>query len=181
MFAYGRILGITCLAASLVVGCAPQKSAPNPRPRIQRTTYTERVKQNVPPSTMPAPAPQYNKSSRSIANRLEHIAVRMPHVRRATAISLGRYSIVGLDLDSKLDRGRVGTVKYSVAEALHKDPVGARALVTADTDLVQRLRNVNNDIKQGRPISGIMKELAAIAERIAPQPTRVTPKRTTSR
>lgn len=181
-----RILGVACIASSLLVGCTTQKSSAPTKPRVQRTSYTQRVKNTVPlppmrGTTAPTPAPQYNKSNTTIANRLVHIAKRMPHVRNATAVSVGRYSIVGLDLDPTLDRNHVGTVKYSVAQALHKDPVGARALVTADADLVQRLKNVNKDIKQGHPMSGIMHELAAIAARIAPQPTKVLPKTSTSK
>jgi YhcN/YlaJ family sporulation lipoprotein len=172
LIAYIRILSVICLVIGLVVGCSPQNTAPKQvSPNPQKISYNSQVKK-------PIPVPQYNKSGYSVSNRLEKIANRMPHVRKSTAISLGKYSVVGLDLDPKLDRGRVGTVKYSVAEALHKDPVGARALVTADVDLVQRLRNVRSDITKGRPISGIMKELAAITERIAPQPTKMVPKRT---
>ncbi|MCH5584017.1 YhcN/YlaJ family sporulation lipoprotein [Shimazuella sp. AN120528] len=171
MVAFIRLIGIFSLTAGLLFGCAPQKSAPNKvTPKTQKISYTQRVKQTV-------PVPQYNKSSRNVSNRLEQIAKHVPHVKDATAVSVGKYSIVGLDLDANLDRGRVGTVKYSVAEALHKDPVGAKALVTADVDLVQRIKNVAKDIRQGKPISGTLKELAAIAERIAPQPTKVVPKK----
>jgi YhcN/YlaJ family sporulation lipoprotein len=170
MMAYLRFIGLCSLVACFSVGCAPENSAPKEvSPKTQKISYTERVKQTV-------PAPQYNKSAQDVSNRLETIAKNMPHVKDATAVSVGKYSIVGLDLEDNLDRARVGTVKYSVAEALHKDPVGARALVTADTDLVQRINNVNRDIQDGKPVSSILQELAGIAERIAPQPTKIVPK-----
>lgn len=166
-----RFIGLFSLAAGLLFGCAPENSAPKEvSPKTQKISYTQRVKQTV-------PAPQYNKSSAAVSNRLEQIAKQMPYVKDATAVSIGKYSVVGLDLDQKLDRARVGTVKYSVAEALHKDPVGARALVTADVDLVQRIKNINKDIRDGKPVSSALQELANIAERIAPQPTKVVPKR----
>jgi YhcN/YlaJ family sporulation lipoprotein len=170
MIAFIRLIGLLSLTAGLLFGCAPENSAPKEvSPKAQKISYTQRVKQTV-------PAPQYNKSTAEVSNRLEQIAKQMPHVKDATAVSVGRYSIVGLDLDHKLDRSRVGTVKYSVAEALHKDPVGARALVTADTDLIQRIKNINSDIRSGKPVSSILQELANIAERITPQPTKVVPK-----
>lgn len=170
MIAFIRLIGLFSLTAGLLFGCAPENSAPKEvSPKTQKISYTQRVKQTV-------PAPQYNKSTADVSNRLEQIAKQMPHVKDATAVSLGKYSVVGLDLDQNLDRGQVGTVKYSVAEALHKDPVGARALVTADTDLVQRIRNINKDIRDGKPVSSVLQELAGIAERIAPQPTKVVPK-----
>jgi YhcN/YlaJ family sporulation lipoprotein len=170
MIAYVRLIGIFSLVAGLLLGCAPENSAPKEvSPKAEKISYTQRVKQTV-------PAPQYNKTTQEVSNRLEQIAKQMPHVKDASAVSVGKYSIVGLDLDSNLDRGQVGTVKYSVAEALHKDPVGARALVTADVDLVQRVRNVNKDIQAGKPMSSVLQELAGIAERIAPQPTKVAPR-----
>jgi YhcN/YlaJ family sporulation lipoprotein len=171
MIAYLRLASILGLMACVFVGCSPKNSAPKEvSPKTQKISYTQRVKQTV-------PAPQYTKSSTAVSNRLEQIAKNMPHVKDATAVSIGKYSIVGLDLDSNLDRARVGTVKYSVAEAIHKDPAGSNALVTADTDLVTRLKNISKDIREGRPISGILQEIASIAERIAPQPTKIVPKR----
>ncbi|WP_051271069.1 YhcN/YlaJ family sporulation lipoprotein [Shimazuella kribbensis] len=170
MIACVRLIGVFCLVTGLLFGCAPENSAPKEvSPKAEKISYTQRVKQTV-------PAPQYNKTTTKVSNRLEQIAKQMPHVKDASAVSVGKYSIVGLDLDANLDRGQVGTVKYSVAEALHKDPVGARALVTADVDLMQRIKNINKDIRDGKPISSVLRELAGIAERIAPQPTKVVPK-----
>lgn len=83
---------------------------------------------------------------------------------------------MGINLDPTLDRGRAGTIKYSVAQALHEDPQGANALVTADPDLVQRIRELADHINKGRPISGLADELADIAGRISPQPSKQTPK-----
>lgn len=68
-------------------------------------------------------------------------------------------------------------MKYSVAEALKEDPQGANALVTADPDLVQRIRELSDDINKGRPLSGLTDELAEIAGRISPQPSKETRKR----
>lgn len=107
---------------------------------------------------------------------MTEIATQMPQVESATSIVLGRYTLVGINLDPTLDRGRAGTIKYSVAQALHEDPQGANALVTADPDLVQRIRELADHINKGRPISGLADELADIAGRISPQPSKQTPK-----
>ena len=55
---------------------------------------------------------------------------------------LGRYAIVGIDVNSKIERSQVGSIKYSVAESLKKDPHGARAVVVADADTMQRLKEI---------------------------------------
>ncbi|SFJ05476.1 YhcN/YlaJ family sporulation lipoprotein [Thermoflavimicrobium dichotomicum] len=173
MHSLPKKLGILLLSMWLLAGCQTSNKSPakeaSPGPQ-QKISYTERVKQTLPEQ-------RRDQSSQAIANRLVQIATSIPNVRGATAVVLGKYTIVGIDLDPRLDRGRVGTVKYSVAQALHEDPQGARALVTADVDLVQRLRDINEDIRNGRPVAGILEELADITNRIIPQPSKETKKR----
>lgn len=135
------------------------QAAPNPN---QQPNETQRVQQT-------APSPQYNQSSQAKAQRLVQLATRVKNVNDATAVVLGRYAVVGIDVKAALDRPEVGVIKYSVAEALKEDPQGATAIVTADPDIVQRLREMTADMQQGRPIAGIMEELADIVGRIIPQ------------
>ena len=58
----------------------------------------------------------------------------------ATAVVLGPYAIVGIDVNKNLDRSEVGSIKYSVAESLKNDPYGARAVVVADPDMNARVK-----------------------------------------
>src|SRR5699024_5577928 len=78
------------------------------------------------------------------------------------------YAVVGIDIDQDLDRQRVGTTKYSVTEALRNDPYGKTALVVADADMMERIRNMGEEIQQGRPIRGVLEELAEIVNRYMP-------------
>jgi len=97
------------------------------------------------------------------------LASSIPDVKDATAVVAGNYAVVGIDVDKDLDRSRVGTIKYSVAEALKDDPLGANAVVVADPDIVERLRVMRQDIQKGKPIKGVMNELAGIVGRLMPQ------------
>lgn len=135
------------------------QAAPGPN---QQPKETQRVQQT-------APTPQYDQSSQAKAERLVQLASRVKNVNDATAIVLGRYAVVGIDVKATLDRPEVGVIKYTVAEALKEDPQGANALVTADPDIVQRLREMRDDIRNGRPIAGITEELADIVGRLIPQ------------
>ncbi|WP_089966886.1 YhcN/YlaJ family sporulation lipoprotein [Lihuaxuella thermophila] len=156
-----------------LVGCQPANEPPaneSAPPRAERIPETVRVRQT-------APEQRADKSPQAVAQRMANLAASVPQVRNATAISLGPYTIVGIDVDPTLDRGRVGTLKYTVAQALQEDPQGSRALVTADVDLVQRIRELNEDLRNGRPVGGIMEELAEIAARISPQPSKEVKKR----
>ncbi|MBN6185966.1 YhcN/YlaJ family sporulation lipoprotein [Aneurinibacillus sp. BA2021] len=147
-----------------------QQTTPQPGHSGQPTNQTQRVQQT-------APRPAKPQNARAKADRLAALASEVPRVQGATAIVLGNTAIVGINVDAKLDRARVGTIKYAVAEALRKDPQGARALVTADVDIVQRLREMNEDIRAGRPIAGFAEELADIAGRLVPQTPQSVPKR----
>ncbi|MGD8189989.1 YhcN/YlaJ family sporulation lipoprotein [Brevibacillus ginsengisoli] len=135
------------------------QAAPNPN---QRPAETQRVQQT-------APTPPYNQSSQAKAQRLAELASRVKNVNGATAVVLGRYAVVGINIKPTLERSEVGVVKYSVAEALKEDPQGANAIVTADPAIVQRLREMGADIRQGRPVTGIMEELGDIVGRLMPQ------------
>ncbi|MCD8502633.1 MAG: YhcN/YlaJ family sporulation lipoprotein [Bacillaceae bacterium] len=92
----------------------------------------------------------------------------MPEVHDATAIVVGELAIVGIDVNEKLDRSDVGTIKYTVAEALKSDPYGANAFVAADVDTVTRLQEMRAKIDAGYPVAGVMNELAGIVGRLMP-------------
>lgn len=173
MIRNAKLFTLFIVITSILIGCQPANKPPanqSAPPPGQKISYTERVKQT-------APEPRKNQSSQAISRRMVQIATQMPQVRNATAISVGKYTLVGIDVDPTLDRGRVGTVKYTVAQALREDPQGANALVTADVDIVQRIRELNEDLRNGRPIGGIVEELADIAGRITPQPSKEVKKK----
>jgi YhcN/YlaJ family sporulation lipoprotein len=109
------------------------------------------------------------KTGQEISRRLVNLASSIPNVNDATAVVLGRYAIVGIDVNSKIDRSQVGSIKYSVAESLKNDPYGAKSIVVADPDTTQRLKEISSEIKKGRPIQGIMNELAEVAGRLMPE------------
>lgn len=120
------------------------------------------VKQSVPPK-------RDIKNHQEVAERLANLAAQVPEVSRATCVVFGDTAIVGIDVGGKLDASHVGTVKYSVAEALRQDPYGVHAIVTADLDLYDRIQNIAQEVRNGNPLSGFANELADIVGRIMPQ------------
>jgi YhcN/YlaJ family sporulation lipoprotein len=103
------------------------------------------------------------------AHHLADLASRVPDVKGATAVVAGNYAVVGIDVDEHLDRSKVGTIKYAVTESLKHDPLGAGAVVIADPDTNARLREINDDFAAGRPIQGILNELADMTGRVMPE------------
>ncbi|WML49388.1 YhcN/YlaJ family sporulation lipoprotein [Neobacillus sp. PS3-34] len=109
------------------------------------------------------------KSGQEISRHLVELATSIPNVHDAAAVVIGRYAIVGIDVNSNIERSQVGSIKYSVAESLRKDPHGAKAVVVADPDITARLREISQDVKNGRPVQGIINELADITGRLMPE------------
>lgn len=155
------------LAATLLTGCnrAANQASPSPQnqneaaPRAQNTQQQQN--DTVANDTK---TDQINKQQ-----HLEEIAKRTPGVNNAHCIILGNTALVGIDVDAKLERARVGSIKYTVAEAIRKDPDGAGTIVTADVDFAQRIAEIGDKIRQGHPISGFATELADMIGRIVPQ------------
>ena len=143
--------------AALAGGCARNEPAPSPQAQ-----YMDH----------PAATPQADPGAtdrQAVADRLEMLARSVAGVRDANCVVFGNIAIVGIDVDGNLDRSRVGTIKYAVAEAFRKDPVGINAVVTADLDIAQRLREIRDDIRRGRPVAGFAEELADMVGRLVPQ------------
>ncbi|WP_339306733.1 YhcN/YlaJ family sporulation lipoprotein [Paenibacillus sp. FSL R5-0519] len=102
-------------------------------------------------------------------NHLKALAKQVEGVKDANCVILGNTAVVGIDVDGELERARVGTIKYAVAEALRKDPEGVDSIVTADADVTERIKEIGEHIRQGHPISGFASELADMVGRIIPQ------------
>lgn len=113
--------------------------------------------------------PVQKKSGEQISRRLVDLAGRVPGVNDVSAVVLGKYAVVGIDVNSELDRNKVESIKYAVAESIQKDPYGANAVIIADADTTVRLREMGKDLQEGRPVGGILDELAAIVGRVMPE------------
>ncbi|WP_063891874.1 YhcN/YlaJ family sporulation lipoprotein [Paenibacillus sp. Soil787] len=155
-----RLLCVFIVILTLAVGCsqAPKSGAPSQNPN-QNQVKVQQI----------APQKLEIKDSKAVAERLENLATSVPQVESAHCVVFGNTAVVGINIKKDLDRAKVGTVKYSVAEALKKDPYGVNAIVTADLDLDQRLRNIRDNVQAGRPITGFAEQMADIIGRVMPQ------------
>jgi YhcN/YlaJ family sporulation lipoprotein len=109
------------------------------------------------------------ESDVALKDHFEQLAKRVPGVNGAHCVVMNNMAVVGIDVDGSLTRSRVGSIKYSVAEAIRKDPRSVRAVVTADMDISSRLAEMGKHISKGNPVSGFASEMADIIGRIMPQ------------
>ncbi|SHM88043.1 YhcN/YlaJ family sporulation lipoprotein [Gracilibacillus kekensis] len=103
------------------------------------------------------------------AQYLANLASKVPDVNDASALITNRGVIVSIDVNEDLDRTHVGSIKYSVLEALEHDPFGRKAIIVADADLHKRIQGMGNKIQEGHPIEAITEELANITSRWMPE------------
>ena len=146
----------------LLCGCANNDNNKNASQSNQANPHIQNVKNSTIEEVD-------RKSGQDIAERLVSLATSIPNVNDATAVVLGHYAIVGIDIKANLDRSEVGSIKYSVAESLKNDPYGAYAMIVADPDITARIKEIAEDIEKGEPVQGIFNELADITGRIMPE------------
>lgn len=171
-----KSLLLSTLIFTLLIGCAPEN-----RPPAGESTPSSQGKEQQRVNQISYPnqtdMKRNKQTSQEVAGRLVQLALSDPHVEDATAVVVGKIAVVGIDLPGNLEAARVSTIKYSVAQSLKEDPLGANALVTSDPDLVERIRQMARRIREGHPVAGVMDELADIVARIMPQVPRQVERR----
>lgn len=90
-------------------------------------------------------------------------------VEKATVIITGETALIGLNLGDSLNDEQISNIK-KLAETKTKDSNNGikNAAVTASPEIVQRITNLANDIKEGKPISGLADELGNLIKRVTP-------------
>lgn len=155
---------------SLLTSCGTASKDASPSPQSQPAPNAMNNQQDQRINKLSVKSNNNEKQQAlSVNEHLESIAKRVPGVSNAHCVVMGNTVVVGIDVDGHLSRSRVGTIKYSAAEALRNDPRGMNAIVTADMDLSNRLADMGKHIKRGEPLSGFASELADIVGRIIPQ------------
>lgn len=146
------------LVLALISGCGTNEANEGKNNETQTINVKNSTIQNVD-----------RQSGQEISQHLVDLATSIPNVTDATAVVLGKYAIVGIDVKEDIERSQVGSIKYSVAESLKNDPYGARAVVVADPDMTARIKEISEDIQNGKPVQGIINELADISGRLMPE------------
>lgn len=152
-----RTICIVLAISTLLIGCNRNQALPNEGQRNENIKVEQSSYEN-----------NQTLSNQEIASHLATLATEVPNVNDAAAVIAGPYAVVGIDIDQGTKRQQVGTIKYSVSEALQNDPYGRTAVVVADADMMQRIRDMGNKLQQGHPVQGVVDELSEIVSRYMP-------------
>jgi YhcN/YlaJ family sporulation lipoprotein len=103
------------------------------------------------------------------ADRLEDRIEDMKEVKDVTVVVNGSTAYIGIDMDAKLQGRLTDTLKQKVIDrAKEVDKMLTRVYVSADSDTVTRLEELAEDIEDGKPISGIIRQIDEMFRRPAP-------------
>lgn len=158
-----RLIGSVVTTLFILTSCQSENNDDAQSKRNTNDSYMQ-----VKNSEQSQQSQKQQPSRQDIADHLANIASDVPSVNSASAIVAGPYALVGIDVDKELDRSRVGTIKYTVAEVLQHDDYGKTAVVVADGDVLERIRSMRQHIQDGQPVQGVIEEISAIVGRYMP-------------
>lgn len=144
--------------------------------RRNDTNVPRTTRQTVPrtPTTPPAPdvTPtrvdnrQYTDRAAKIANKVADLN----EVESATCVITGNTAMIGVQFSDQYKGKMTDAIKKKIDQVVKKtDPRIDRVAVTADPDVVNRIRDIFRDIGKGKPISGFAEEINELLNRIQPK------------
>lgn len=123
-----------------------------------------------PPATPRQPAsPAGSPEPKAGADAAVHAAVKVAGVRNATAIVSGNTAYIGLELQPGMEK-QAGLIAREVAKRVKSATTSLKLVyVASNPDLVARVKQVADGMKQGKPVSSFSGDLMEIARRVKPQ------------
>jgi len=104
------------------------------------------------------------------ARRIADKVADLKEIRSATCIISGTTAIIGVQFDQQYKGKITDEIKKKIDQVVKKtDTRINRVAVTADPDLVSRIQDIFKDIGQGKPLSGFVKEINELLNRIQPK------------
>lgn len=124
----------------------------------------------------PAPGPAVpqvtpgNQVQPTVADQIVQMVNKMTGVKASYAVVIGNLAMIGVDLKDRLNADQENQLKDRIAaEVKAKMPQLAEVWVTADPDLVVRIRDLAARIARGEPISGFFDEVNNLIQKLRPQ------------
>ncbi|MBU7006257.1 YhcN/YlaJ family sporulation lipoprotein [Phosphitispora fastidiosa] len=154
-------LALTLMLVLIVFGgCAVQRKPLPPEPDAPDRVPEMEVK----------PAPDRSPAEdRDIAADINRIAESVPGVARSYSVVIGNAVLIGLDIDKDQQEQGISKIKNRVAEKAEADSRIVRAYVSSDPDTTARIRELADNIRNGRPVTEYLDEIGEIIQRLTPQ------------
>lgn len=164
------------LVFTSAVGCATQRKHES-RQQVNRTQpVRDQARLRTAPRT-PAPAPAPARTTdrtrmgekMRVADDVAASVVRLKSIDSATVMVTDRTAYVGVMMDKNYKGGMTSKIKDQVSKQVRKaDPSVDRVFVSANPGFVNRLRDYARDVRNGRPISGLLQGFSDLVQRTFP-------------
>lgn len=108
----------------------------------------------------------------NMTNRSKVISEKLTDIdgiKNATVIITGNTALIGVDIPADTQDDKIKELKNKVESTTkNTDKDIDNVAITADADIVTRIKNMGKDITNGKPISGFGEEIEEIIKRITP-------------
>lgn len=171
-----RSLLVAALVGAIVIGagCGTQKATPAPEKRMNQTQ--QQMKKPGVTRRTPAPAPEMgikmtNKSETVLRAEVRKVCHRVAGVSKSTVVVMKptMTALVGVNLKPGKGPAQASKITEMCKTKVEALPGIKMAYVTADPDLVSRVKALAKDIAAGKPLSGLKTETEQIISRIGPK------------
>lgn len=128
----------------------------------------------TPPATQKTPGQtNVTQTTTDLAQRADKIAKELTTikgVKSANVVISEERALVGINLDKNIEGKLTDNIKNEVDKKVKSVDTKIKTVATsADVDIVQRITNVGNGIRQGKPLSEFANEIEEIFRRVMPK------------
>ncbi|OGO77621.1 MAG: hypothetical protein A2Y23_11735 [Clostridiales bacterium GWB2_37_7] len=113
-----------------------------------------------------------NANNNTTTKRADNIAraiEQLQGVENATVVVTGNTAYVGIDMDENTNIANARDIKREVSQKVRANATDINTVyVSAEADFMDRLRNVGNGLRNGRPVDAFTTELNEMVQRLAP-------------
>lgn len=108
----------------------------------------------------------------TMGNRAKAIAnevAKDKNIRKASCVITGNTALIGVEFEKQYKGKVTDAIKKSVDRRVKKlEPSIKKVSVTADPDILSRIRSIASDTEKGKPLTGFADEIEEIIRRINP-------------
>jgi YhcN/YlaJ family sporulation lipoprotein len=165
-----RGLTVLALAAAMTVGAGCSLTGKSPTPAPERP----RVAQRMPQAPRPAPNMAPGRTARPVGmatmTRVKSVAKTDPKVKDAYVVIMpDKTAMVGLVLKGNETAAEVTGIEKTVARKVESLKSVRKAYVSANADVVTRVKKVASGVAQGKPLAALKSETTQLMTRMAPK------------
>lgn len=176
IFTFSLVLALSLTMALFSGGCAERKPLPdnvppgaNPPQLGPDNVPQGEIRTPTPDAPPPGtPDPAIDRQAKDLADDVAARVSDIDGIERAYVLVLGNVALIGIDVDANVRGTQVERLREEAAARAVDQRDIVNAVVQADVETVQRIREMAEGVRQGRPISEFFTQINEILNRAKP-------------